>query len=395
MPAPDKVTAEGGAPRSLRFVLPLAAVLAAAGAVAFFYASQMRGTATTAGAYRIVITAKACDPNELTVPAGRRTFEIVNGSDRPVEWEILDGVLVLAERENIAPGFSQTLDVQLQPGAYTLACGLLSNPRGALHVTAEGATGGAGKTPDTRAFIGALSEYKVYVILQSGAMITAAEDLTTAIHAGDLDKARTLYEPARLPYKRIEAVAYHFSDLANAINPVADTLAGGEADPAFTGYHRIEYALFGSGPAGDLPAVADKLVADLQALKSHLNEMKLGPPDLAASAASMAQRLAEGRIVVGEDRHFGTDLSDIAANLEGIAKLTGLLRPVVTVAAPDAMTAVDAKLAAATAALAALKQGDTYPAYDTVSADQRKALADAFRALAVALDAVNGAIGIG
>ena len=141
--------------------------------------------------------------------------------------------------------------------------------------------------------------------------------------------------------------------------------------------------------------MADKLVADLQALKSHLSEMRFGPLDLAGSAAGTAQRLAEGRIVVGEDRYSGTDLSDIAANLEGITKLTGLLRPVVTVAAPDAMTAVDAKLAAATAALAALKQGDTYPAYDTVSADQRKALADAFRALAVALDAVNGAIGIG
>jgi iron uptake system EfeUOB component EfeO/EfeM len=55
----------------------------------------------------VAINAKSCEPNELTVPAGRSIFEIVNNSDRTVEWEILDGVMVLEERENIAPGSSR------------------------------------------------------------------------------------------------------------------------------------------------------------------------------------------------------------------------------------------------------------------------------------------------
>ena len=84
-------------------------------------------------------------------------------------------------------------------------------------------------------------------------MVSAAEALAEAIHAGDLDAARALYAAARLPYKRVEPVAWRFSDLANAINPVADYLAGREADPAFIGYHRIEYALFGKGETAALP----------------------------------------------------------------------------------------------------------------------------------------------
>ena len=83
------------------------------------------------------MTAEACEPNELTVPAGRRSFEIHNRSDRPVEWEILDGVMVVAERENIAPGLKSTLEARLRPGDYDITCGLLSNPRGGLHVTAD------------------------------------------------------------------------------------------------------------------------------------------------------------------------------------------------------------------------------------------------------------------
>ncbi len=392
MPAPDAAT--GGAPRALRFAVPAAAALAVAGGVAFYAASQMRGAPSDPGAIQIALTAKACEPNELTVPAGKRSFAILNRSDRPVEWEILDGVLVVAERENIAPGLTSALDVRLQPGDYAITCGLTSNPRGVLHVTADGATDQPGKTPDIRAFIGALSEYKVYLILQSGEMVSAAKALAAAIQAGDLAQARALYAAARAPYKRIEPAASRFADLTNAINPVADYLGGREADPAFTGYHRIAYGLFGGGDTAQLPAVVDRLVADLSELKTRLGAVKLAPADLADSAARIAGQLADGRIAQGEDRYAGTDLADIAANLDGIGKLVGLLRPVVNVAAPGAMAAVDAKFAAATQALSALKQGDAWPAYDTVSASQRKALADVFKALAEALGAVNGAIGI-
>lgn len=393
MSVPEQTPA--GAPRGLRLAVPAAAALMVAGGVAFYAATQMRGAASEPATYQVTITGKACDPATLTVPAGRRTFAIVNRSDRPVEWEILDGVMVVAERENIAPGLRQTVDARLQPGDYAITCGLLSNPRGTLHVTADGTTSVAGKAPDVRAFVGALSEYKVYLILQSAAMVSAAQGLAAAIHAGDLAQARRLYEAARLPYKRIEPVAYRFSDLVNAIDPVADYLARREADPAFTGYHRIEYALFGKGDASDLPAIADKLVANLGELKTRLGAVRLGPADLADSAARMAEQLSQGRIVDGEDHYAGTDLADIDANLQGIAKLVSLLRPLVQPSAPAAMAAVEDRLAAAKKALAALRQGDTWPDYGTVSADQRKALAKAFHALAQSLDGVNAAIGIG
>ena len=111
------------------------------------------------------------------MPAGRRTFEIVNRSDRPVEWEILDGVHGGGRAREHHAGPHADGPGAPAPGDYDITCGLISNPRGRLHVTAEGATGETGKTPDIRAFIGALSEYKVYLILQSAAMVSAAEGL--------------------------------------------------------------------------------------------------------------------------------------------------------------------------------------------------------------------------
>ena len=88
----------------------------------------------------ITITDKGCEPNALSVPAGKTIFKIKNASRRAVEWEILDGVMVVEERENIIPGFVQALTATLKAGQYQMTCGLMSNPKGVLNVTAT-ATG--------------------------------------------------------------------------------------------------------------------------------------------------------------------------------------------------------------------------------------------------------------
>jgi iron uptake system EfeUOB component EfeO/EfeM len=80
------------------------------------------------------ISDEACQPMQLTVKRGKTQFMIKNNSGRTVEWEILKGVYVVEERENIAPGFSQKLTAKLEPGKYEMTCGLLSNPHGVLIV---------------------------------------------------------------------------------------------------------------------------------------------------------------------------------------------------------------------------------------------------------------------
>ncbi|MFX8397188.1 cupredoxin domain-containing protein, partial [Acinetobacter baumannii] len=64
------------------------------------------------------------------------TFLITNKSSRLLEWEILKGVLVVDERENIAPGFKSKLTTKLDPGTYDTTCGVIGNPKGNLIVTA-------------------------------------------------------------------------------------------------------------------------------------------------------------------------------------------------------------------------------------------------------------------
>ncbi|MFT3689423.1 iron uptake system protein EfeO [Paenirhodobacter sp.] len=382
--------------RSIYWAVAAAACLAAAGGGAFWYASVKNAEATRGQkADRVVtITATACEPMEMTVPGGRRTFEIVNASDRPIEWEILDGVMVLAERENIAPGFRATLVAQLQPGEYQMACGLLSNPRGVLKVTPSDEAASAASEVTLRKFLGPLSEYRVYLVMQGNAAASTAQALRDAVAAGDLAAAQAAWEAARLPYRRIEPLANRLSDLANAINPQAAYLAERESDPGFTGYHRIEYGLFAQNTTEGLLPHADRLLSDLEALKARMREAKLDPQLLLSLPAQMTAQLAQSQVPAGENSYAGNDLDDFAASVEGIGKLAGLLR---TVVAPvDA--GLDADLGAALdkvqGDLAALKQGDGYPPYADVTREQRAALAADLTALAGVLDRLPAVIGV-
>jgi iron uptake system component EfeO len=316
--------------------------------------------------------------------------------------------MVVEERENIAPGFHSLLTAKLRPGAYEITCGLLSNPRGRLVVTPSAASEAERNAPPITAFIGPLSEYKVYLVGQSSALLREVTALAAAIDAGDLAGAKAAWLAARLPYKRIEAVASRIADLENAIDPLPDYLEAREKDPAFTGFHRVEYGLWSldgaaegtadpatsSGGIKALSPVAARLLSDVTELKTRLRAMKLAPEDLAGSAARQAERLSTGQISTGEDRWSLADLPAIEASLDGIAKAAGLLLPLVQDASPETAKSYGDRLSAATAALQALKQGAIYPAFSTVDVQARNELAQSFAALATAVSALNPAIGL-
>ena len=115
-------------------------LLVCGGISAFIYAAgsgARRSAAAGTSDITIAITDRTCQPATLTVPAGKASFVVINRGERVLEWEILDGVMVLEERENIAPGQSRRLTTQLHPGEYSITCGLLSAPRGRLIVQAS------------------------------------------------------------------------------------------------------------------------------------------------------------------------------------------------------------------------------------------------------------------
>ncbi len=384
----------------MRLAVAASALLAAAGLAAFWYASGVARKAPPKAsdhAVTVTIQGNECQPNEITVPAGRTTFTIVNQSSRALEWEILDGVMVVAERENIAPGFSQIMTVKLQPGEFDITCGLLSNPRGKLRVTPSAASDAEAARPSLVNYVGALAEYRVFLTLEAGSLDDAVHALADAIGAGDLKQAQTLYAPAHQAYKRIEPMAELFADLDTRINARADYFGEREADAAFAGFHRIEYGLFsadaGKNDAQKLIPVATRLVADVAELKERLRALNIPPERLASSGARLLRRVADNLPAGGEDHYGHGELANLQGSLDGTKKIADLLSPLLVKASPDLQKSVDQRFSELSAALDPYREGEGFKPVRLDEA-QRKALAGTVRALSDEMAKVNAALGL-
>ncbi|MBB1601186.1 iron uptake system protein EfeO [Variovorax sp. UMC13] len=380
----------------MRVAVGASALLVVAGLAAFWYASGVARQAPPKAsdhAVTVTIQGNACEPNDITVPAGRTTFTIVNQSKRALEWEILDGVMVVEERENIAPGFSQTMTVKLHPGTYDITCGLLSNPRGKLHVTPSAESDAEAARPSLVNYVGALAEYRVFLALESGTLEDATQALVDALKAGDLAQARTLYAPAHQAYKRIEPMAELFSDLDTRLNARADYFEQREADPGFTGFHRIEYLLFAKNDAQAALPVAAQLQTDVETLKTRMRALAIPPERLAASAAKLLRRVADNLPAGGEDHYGHGELVNLQGTFDGTRKIAELLSPLLTKAAPELQKTLDQRFEAFATALSPYRDGEGFKPAPLDEA-QRKALAEPVRALADALGQVNAALGL-
>ncbi|QQX56243.1 iron uptake system protein EfeO [Pseudomonas chlororaphis] len=386
------------APSALRWALAGSVMVMIAAGGLFYYASQLAASKRQAHKDEITVTIHphSCEPNALSVPAGPASFRIVNRSDRAVEWEILDGVLVVEERENIAPGLSQVINARLQPGDYAITCGLLSNPRGTLHVTPTAESDAQAKArPSMVAFIGPLSEFRVYLSRQSMALIKAVSALEQAIQAGDLAQAQTLYLPARAAYQRLAPAAQRLGELDNSINARADYFEKREQDPGFVGFHRLEYALFQQRDLSGLAPIAQRLLSDVTTLKQQLLAQSLPPEQLVSLVARAQRSIAEVRASSGEEERYShSDLNGFAANLETTRKVVDLLRPLLAKPAAPLLAQIDSALGALDSQYGALRSAEGYASYDSVGADQRKRIADQAKVLADALDGIDPALGL-
>jgi iron uptake system component EfeO len=341
----------------------------------------------------VIITEKGCEPNTLSVPAGKTTFKIKNQSRRAVEWEILDGVMVVEERENIIPGFVQSLTANLKAGQYQMTCGLLTNPKGVLTVAAAG--GASAGEPSALDLVGPLAEYKVYVAKEVGDLVEQTRRFAEAVKAGKLDEARNLYASTRQHYERIEPVAELFSDLDKSMDARADDFELKENDPAFVGFHRIEKALFADKSTAGMEPLADRLVKDTEELQSRLGGLTIPPNKMVGGAADLIEEVAATKISGEEDRYSGTDLSDFQANVDGAQKIFNLLAPLIAKRNAKLEARIRTNFSKVDGLLAHYRAGEgPFQNYDKLSASDRNALKGAITALAEDLSQLRGTLGL-
>jgi iron uptake system component EfeO len=303
------------------------------------------------------------------------------GTSRVSEFEVLDGDRILGEKENLAAGLSGRFDINLKPGQYTISCpGGTSAATGPMVVGGQAAAGDL--SPQLKA---ATAAYGSYVQTQVATLVTRTQAFVAAIKAGDVEKAKALFAATRAPYETIEPVAESFGNLDPEIDARVNDVAKGDT---WTGFHRIEKALWVAGSTKGMGPVAGKLLSDVEDLQGKVKGLTYQPQEMTNGANGLLDEVSASKITGEEDRYSHTDLSDFEANVDGSQTTFGLLAPALRSKDAALATEIDGRFKAVNAALAGLKQNGTFPSYETVGTAQRRKLSQLVDALAEPLSQV-------
>lgn len=369
------------------FALAAAGVLATTG-VSACSDSAKDDEAGAGGPIVVKASDTACEVGTTDLGAGTATFKITNSGAKVTEFYVYaSGDRVMGEVENIAPGLSRELRVELPAGTYETACkpGMSGKGiRGALKVS-----GSAQPLTADAALAGATENYQRYVKSQTAALLDKTEEFVASVKAGDVAKAKTLYPVARTYWERIEPVAEIFGDLDPKIDGREEVI---EEGMEFTGFHRIEKDLWQSGDISKDGPIADRLLVDVKEIVAKANAEKLSPLQLANGAKELLDEVASGKITGEEDRYSHTDLWDFAANLEGSKAAVSALRPALEQRSPELVTQLDTEFANVEALLGKHRDGDGWKLHTALSKAELKELSDGINALAEPISKVAAAV---
>jgi iron uptake system component EfeO len=383
----------------MSFVRTTSAFAGATGLLALAACTTAGGTsgaasssAAAGGPIAVQATDTQCVVATTTAPAGTITFQIQNTGSKVTEFYVYGaGDRIVGEVENIAPGLSRELKVEItEPGTFTTACkpGMVGDGiRAPFTVTGSAQPGSADQKVAK-----AITDYQAYVAEQSTELLTGTEAFVTAVKAGDVSKAKALYTPARVPWERIEPVAESFGDLDPKIDGREDVV---EEGLPFTGYHRLEKDLWVDGLKPDSAAIADQLLADVTTIVEKAKGVEFTALSIANGAKELLDEVATTKITGEEERYSHTDLADMKANLQGSQSALEVLRPVITERQADLASALDQAFTSINQALDQYQKGTDYAPLTELTPDQIKDLTVKLDALSEQVAKVSAVVEAG
>jgi iron uptake system EfeUOB component EfeO/EfeM len=177
----------------------------------------------------------------------------------------------------------------------------------------------------TTDLLGPAKQVQAYVTAGLDTLARPVGRLTGQIRAGHLGAARAAWLPAHLTYERLGAAYGTFGNYDTEIDGRPNGLPRGVHDPAFTGFHRIEYGLWHGQSAAELAGPAAKLNHDVRALRRFWPSMELDLLDLGLRTYEILENALQFQLTGHDDYGSGTTLATTGANITGTRELVTVL----------------------------------------------------------------------
>ncbi|MER5533919.1 iron uptake transporter permease EfeU [Streptomyces mirabilis] len=294
----------------------------------------------------VEVSAADCGKGFTAPKPGRQTFQVRNTGSRTSEIYLIDPIsnAVYGEVEGIAPGTTRALIATVGTGSYAWRCvpnGGKAVTSAAVRVSAGGGSVQAVVPVSEKDLAAPLAAYRTYVDQGLADLQTKTRTLQSDLDADKLDQARKDWLPAHTQYASLGAAYGTFADFDAKINGRTAGLAGGVDDPAFTGFHRIEYGLWHGQAAATLAPYAKQLAADVDALRKDFPKQDFDPADLPLRTHEILENTLHRELSGNADYGSGTELATTEANLDGTRELLTLLRPLIDKRNAKVIPAVD------------------------------------------------------
>ncbi len=337
------------------------------------------GGVNYSGAITVSSTADACTLSATSGPAGPTTFAVKNDGSEATEFYVYaaDGQRIIAEVENIGPAITRELTVVLEPGTYETACkpGMVGDGIRAPFTATGTSTAPSG---NAAALAAAADEYKAWVATEAAALLAGTNAFVTAVKDGDQAKAKALYAATRVHWERIEPVAESFGDLDPRLDARENDVEPGDD---WTGWHRIEKALWLDESVDGMNPIADQMLADTEELIAKIATVELTADQVTNGAKELLDEVANGKVTGEEERYSHTDLWDFQANIDGAKKAYDVVTPVVAAKDPALKATLDATFADLQESLDLYRVGEGFVLYTELTDAQVKELAAKVEAL--------------
>ncbi len=249
----------------------------------------------------------------------------------------------------------------------------------------------------TEQLAAASDQYAAYVRAEVATLQTKTSQFADYVKDGNDHAAREIYADARMHWERIEPVAESFSDLDPRLDLREADLAEGET---WTGWHRLEKDLW--PPAGDgtytpltqaeRTELADQLVADTDDLAGRVQSLEYEPAQLGNGAKELLDEVATGKVTGEEEIWSHTDLWDFQANVDGARTAFEVLEPLLVERDPELATELHSRFDELQTLLDRHRDAEGFVAYDELTPEQVKTLADAVNALGEPLSQLTSAV---
>jgi iron uptake system component EfeO len=348
----------------------------------------------------VTSTDDGCTLSAHEAPSGNLVYKVRNSGDKVTEFYLYggDGLRIVGEVENVGPGLSRDLVINVPPGKYVPTCkpGMVGKGIRSDFTVTDSGRKGAVEGASQQQVATANAQYKAYVRDQTDQLLAGTERFVNAYVAGNEATARGLYAPTRVHWERIEPVAESFGDLDPRMDLREADLEQGQR---WTGWHRIEKDLWpprsGYKPLSqkERTTYADQLLDDTRTLHARVQKLSFTVDQIGNGAKGLLDEVAKSKVTGEEEAWSHTDLYDFAANVDGARVAFEGLRPVLSDKDPQLEKQIATRFVALTRLLDRQRTAsDGFVSYTSLSTAEVKQLSDAVNALSEPLSRLTAAV---